>query len=205
MFICQLNERVWIYICLDEHPWIVCEMDFCRCGILIALCTVRGRHHDERENRFIRQIKFNFPNALAGKNLTPKSVACCWSNGNCLIGEMVWSEFRSLFKFKCYVRVSFEGSLDVKTLMQRDTIDSSFGLRQVVEFAEVEIESKPTSLNDFKSNSSRVPHRNNKLISLHNKGSSLALQLQTFHPKICNFHLSLGPFVVPNENAFTKR
>lgn len=28
-----------------------------------------GRHHDERENRFIRQIKFNFPNALAGKNL----------------------------------------------------------------------------------------------------------------------------------------
>jgi hypothetical protein len=79
MFICQLNERVWIYICLTiSLSFCAFERKFC--GILIATptCACVSLHkiknsmknierERDREKFQFRKIDFNFPNALAGR------------------------------------------------------------------------------------------------------------------------------------------
>lgn len=89
------------------------------CFIHIFHGTSRCERGEESENRFIRQIKFNFPNALAGKILRRrKTVFRCWSNES-LIGEMARSEFRSLFKFKMLCFTEFRGLVSF-TMIQTD-------------------------------------------------------------------------------------
>lgn len=106
---------------------------------------------------------------------------------------MVWSEFRSLFKFKCYVRVSFEGSL---SLAQCKNIDSKRHNRFII---------RSTSScrvhrgwnwihTDLLSNPIRVMHNDGIINSFHSATKAKGCKCKHSARK-CNFHLSLRPFV----------
>lgn len=94
--------------------WIVCEMDFSRCGFLIALrasteekkpATENGRKID-LSGRLTLIFRMLWQKIFFLKTVEKNTTLLCWSNKS-LIGEMAWSEIHSLFKFKCHVSVNF--------------------------------------------------------------------------------------------------